>query len=257
VWARHCDVAEALHSNWLELWYQPKLEIRTFSVCGAEALIRMRHPTWGVVQPSYFLPDKSDPNFRALSQFVITQALKDWHYFVGEFGNVELAINLPLSYLKDASSVEQLKAQMPEHPAFQGAIVEVNGTDVVQNIVAAQAIAKQLRFHNVAMSIDDLGAEWPALLGIDEFLFTEIKVDRSLVAGCADDRLRQSVCRRILEFADRVGVRTVAEGVETRSDFITARELGFDVVQGLFFAKAMEAHKFARHILRQPLTIPN
>jgi EAL domain-containing protein (putative c-di-GMP-specific phosphodiesterase class I) len=62
-------------------------------------------------------------------------------------------------YLKDASSVEQLKAQMPEHPAFQGAIVEVNGTDVVQNIVAAQAIAKQLRFHNVAMSIDDLGAE--------------------------------------------------------------------------------------------------
>jgi EAL domain-containing protein (putative c-di-GMP-specific phosphodiesterase class I) len=175
--------------------------------------------------------------------------------FVGEFGNVELAINLPLSYLKDASSVEQLKAQMPEHPAFQGAIVEVNGTDVVQNIVAAQAIAKQLRFHNVAMSIDDLGAEWPALLGIDEFLFTEIKVDRSLVAGCADDRLRQSVCRRILEFADRVGVRTVAEGVETRSDFITARELGFDVVQGFFFGKAMEAHKFARHILRQPLTI--
>jgi EAL domain-containing protein (putative c-di-GMP-specific phosphodiesterase class I) len=80
-------------------------------------------------------------------------------------------------------------------------------------------------------------------------------VDRSLVAGCADDRLRQSVCRRILEFADRVGVRTVAEGVETRSDFITARELGFDVVQGFFFGKAMESHKFARHILRQPLTI--
>jgi hypothetical protein len=72
------DVAEALHSNWLELWYQPKIEVRSLTLSGAEALIRMRHPTWGTVPPAYFLPDDDDPYFCALSQFVISQAVGDW-----------------------------------------------------------------------------------------------------------------------------------------------------------------------------------
>jgi EAL domain-containing protein (putative c-di-GMP-specific phosphodiesterase class I) len=251
------DIAEALHSNWLELWYQPKIEIRSFSLCGAEALIRLRHPTWGIVQPASFLPDESDADFRGLSEFVIGRAIEDWHYFLGEYGPVELAINLPLSFLKHPHSVEQLGARMPAHPAFEGAIVEVNGTDLVQSTAVARSIAKRLRLYNLAMSIDDLGAEWPALLdGADDFPFAEIKVDRSLVAGCAEDRLKQSVCRRILEFADRVGSRTVAEGVETRADFVTVRELGFDLVQGFFLSKPLEARKFARRVLREPLTLP-
>jgi len=251
------DIAEALHSSWLELWYQPKVDIRSFSLCGAEALIRLRHPTWGIVQPSSFLPNENDPNFRGLSEFVIGRAMEDWHFFLGEYGPVELAINLPLSFLTHPRAVEQLGAQMPSHPPFEGAIVEVNGTDLVQNTAAAKAVAKRLRLYNLAMSIDDLGAEWPALLdGADDFPFAEIKVDRSLVAGCADDRLKQSVCRRILEFADRVGSRTVAEGVETRADFVTVRELGFDVVQGFFLSKPLEARKFARRVLREPLTMP-
>jgi EAL domain len=137
------DIAEALHSSWLELWYQPKIEIRSFSLCGAEALIRLRHPTWGIVQPASFLPDEDDPNFRGLSEFVIGRAIEDWHYFLGEYGPVELAINLPLSFLQHPHSVERLGAQMPAHQAFEGAIVEVNGTDLVQNTAAARSIAKK------------------------------------------------------------------------------------------------------------------
>ena len=93
------------------------------------------------------------------------------------------------------------------------------------------------------MSIDNLGAEWPSLMELNDFPFVEIKVDREFVAGCADNRLKQSVCRRILELADGFGARTVAEGVETRADFQMARELGFDLTQGFFFAKPMEAEQ--------------
>jgi EAL domain-containing protein len=95
------------------------------------------------------------------------------------------------------------------------------------------------------------------LLEIGDFPFAEIKVDRQFVAGCADDRLKQSVCRRILELADSLGARTVAEGVETRADFVAARELGFDLIQGFFFAKPMEPQKFARRVLGKPITVPN
>ena len=104
-------------------------------------------------------------------------------------------------------------------------------------------------------AIDDLGEEWPLLMEFDDFPFAELKVDRAYINGCADDRLKQATCRSIVELADRFGARTVAEGVETRADFVMARELEFDIIQGFFFAKPMEPHKFARRVLGKPVTL--
>jgi EAL domain-containing protein (putative c-di-GMP-specific phosphodiesterase class I) len=250
------DVAEAVGAGWLELWYQPKLDVRTLSVGGAEALIRMRHPTWGVVPPAYFIPDDSDPHFRALSEFVIGQAVDDWHTFVVRHGHVEIAINLPIEFLRGPESLRALCLHMPDHPAFEGLIVEINGTEVVRNLMLLTDIAKQLRFCNINLSIDDLGAEWPSFAGIKDFPFFEIKVDRKFITGCADDRLKQMICRRILDMASIVGARTVAEGVETRADFLCVREMGFNMVQGFLFAKPMPALKFARTMLSRPVSMP-
>jgi EAL domain-containing protein (putative c-di-GMP-specific phosphodiesterase class I) len=69
-----------------------------------------------------------------------------------------------------------------------------------------------MRFRKVAISIDDLGAEWPALAGLEDFPFVEIKVDRAFVSGCARDRLKRGVCCQIIDLADHYGARTVAEG---------------------------------------------
>ncbi|HEU4476659.1 MAG TPA: EAL domain-containing protein, partial [Methyloceanibacter sp.] len=73
-----------------------------------------------------------------------------------------------------------------------------------------------------------------------------LKVDRRFVTGCAKDRLKQSICRRILDLAGSYGARTVAEGVETWADFLTVREMGFDLVQGFLFAKPVSAQKFVQ-----------
>lgn len=251
------DAMEAIHANWLELWYQPKIELKSLTLSGAEALIRMRHPTWGTLPPAYFIPDGDDPHFGALSAFVTTQAVKDWRYFVTEYGHVEIAINLPVTFFEHPMAIENLAEQMPKHPAFEGLIVEINSTDLVRNPPLAKQAARQLRMLNIGVSIDDVGAEWPLLLEMTDFPFVEIKVDRSFVSGCADDRLKQSTCRRILELADGFGARTVAEGVETRADFLTAREMGFDMIQGFFFAKPMEARKFARRVLGRHMEVPN
>ena len=71
------DVAEALKAGWLELWYQQKINVRTLAPSGAEALVRMRHPAWGVVPPAYFIPDDKDPHFRKLSEFVVGRAIEE------------------------------------------------------------------------------------------------------------------------------------------------------------------------------------
>jgi EAL domain-containing protein (putative c-di-GMP-specific phosphodiesterase class I)/CheY-like chemotaxis protein len=249
------DVSEALKSGWLELWYQSKVDTRTLVPCGAEALIRMRHPSWGVVPPAYFIPDDGDPHFRGLSEFVIAKALDDWRYFLGRSGPVDLSINLPVSFLENPDAVDDLCMQMPNHPAFSGLMIEINGTEIVRNLDRLTAVARQVRFHNIAISVDDIGAEWPSLMGLDNFPFTEIKVDAKYVTGCADDRLKRTVCRRIVDLAESYGARTVAEGVETRADLIAVHEMGFDMAQGFLFGKPAMAKKFARASLSQPLSM--
>ena len=250
------DAAEALNEGWLELWYQPKFNTRTLQLSGVEALIRVRHPTWGVVPPAYFVPDKDDPYLRVLSDFVIGRAIDDWRNFVTQHRGVTIAINLPFNFFQHPESVESLRRRMPNHPAFEVLIIEIDAAEVVRDLDLAKHVARQLRFSNIAISIDNLGSEWPLLLELHDFPFVEIKVDRQFVASCADDRLRQVVCRQILDLADGFGVRTVAQGVETRPDFFTVRAMDFDLVQGFLFAKPATAQKFAQTTLRNPVTVP-
>lgn len=240
------DVAEALNFGWLELWYQPIVNARSLTLSGAEALIRMRHPTWGIVPPAYFLPDNDDPNFRALSQFVIGQVFEDWRYFVANYGRLQLSINLPMSFFRDSDAIGDLRLQFPDHPAFEGLTIEVKCAEIVRNLPLAIEAAKQLRFHNIGLSIDDVGAEWPSLVALDEFPFAEVKLDRMFVDGSSSARLKKSVCRQIVDLAEGYGVKTVAEGVETRDDFLAMHEIGVDFIQGFLFGKPMPARKFMR-----------
>jgi EAL domain-containing protein (putative c-di-GMP-specific phosphodiesterase class I)/CheY-like chemotaxis protein len=241
------DLAEAIHGGWLELWYQPKVDARSNALRGVEALARVRHPTWGIVPPTQFVPIEGDPQFRILSDFVVSRAVNDWHS-LAKYGPIEIAINLPISFLHEPELVVDLCQRMPRHPGFEGMIIEINGTEVIRSLEVVKRAAKLLRIHHIAISVDDLGAEWPSLMGLHGFPFAEIKVDRTFICGCADDHLKQTMCRRILDMADGYGARTVAEGVESRTDLIAAREMEFDLVQGFLLGKPMPLDKFIRTI---------
>ncbi len=243
------DVAEALKCGWLELWYQHKVDVRSLRSRGAEALIRMRHPLWGIVPPAYFIHDDGDPHFKGLSEFVISKALDDWRYFLGQAGPVNLSVNLPVSFLENRAAVDRLCLGLPNHPAFSGLMIEINGTEILRNLDLLTAVAKQIRFYNVAVSIADLGAEWPSLMGLDDFPFSEVKVDPKFIQGCTKDRLKRVVCRHIAELAASYGARAVAEGVETQADLEAVREMGFDLAQGFLFGRPATPRKFAQSAL--------
>jgi EAL domain-containing protein (putative c-di-GMP-specific phosphodiesterase class I) len=243
------DLGKALRAGWLALWYQPKINARTLALCSAEALARMHHPYWGILQPARFVPECDDQHLHALSKFVIDQAIADWRYFLAERKRLDISINLPVSFLRKPESRAYLHERLPDHPAFDGLIVEIDATDIIRNLPLVRNLAKELRLHRIAISVDDLGTEWPALAGLDDFPFVKIKADRSIVSGCADDRAKQKVCRQILDLANDYGARTVAEGVETRADFLAVRDMGFDLIQGFMFGKPMAAKKFARRML--------
>jgi EAL domain-containing protein (putative c-di-GMP-specific phosphodiesterase class I) len=249
------DLGEAISGGWLELWYQPKIDAHTLAVTGAEALIRMRHPTWGIVTPGYFIPDDRDPQFGALSQFVIGQSVRDWHDFVAYCGPIEIAINLPMVFFQRPDAIRELAEKLPSHPTFEGLIVEINAFEIIRSLPLAKTVARQLRFHNIGISIDDMGMEWPSLTGLSDFPFLELKVDHRFVTGCADNPSMQAVCRGIIDLSKAYGVRAVAEGVETTADLLAVREMGADLVQGFLFAKPMGAKKFATTMLSRTMRV--
>ena len=239
-------VGEAVDSGWLELWYQPEIDTHTLALNSAEALARIRHPAWGVVPPAYFIPDEHDPHLRDLSEFVIDRAMEDWHYLLERQSPVDLSINLPASYLKEPQSVRDLCRRVPTHPAFGGLTIEIDSEEAIRDLDLLIEIAREMRLHNIGLSIDNLGANWPSLMDMGKIPFIKLKADRHFVTGSGNDRLKRTVCRHIVELAQGYGVHTVAEGVESRADLVAANELGFDHVQGFLFGKPMPLKKFAR-----------
>lgn len=245
------DLIEAFANNWLELWYQPKIDPHTLTARGAEALIRVRHPAWGIVPPAHFLPEEGDPHFRALSDFVVLKAIADWTQFAIDGMPIEIAINLPAAVLADPDFVRRMRRQLPDHPSFNRLIVEIDSSELIGGVPQVHGLGTA----GIGVSIDNVGVEHSSLVGLEKFPVMELKVTRHVVNGCAQDRLKRALCATILDIARRLGARTVAEGVETRADLVAAREIGFDLVQGFLFGKPAEARKFAR-TLRRPLAVP-
>ena len=244
------DVDEALRNDWLELWYQPKIDLREMSMHGVEALVRMRHPTWGIIPPASFIPSEHDPLLRALSEFVVERAIADWAYFSKGRSPVGMTIHLPMSILEDTQFIDQMCLQLPDHAAFARLTVEVNSLDVGRDPALARRAAKQLETYNVGISIDDVTSE-VSWADIADFPIAELQVDPNFINGCADDRHKRAVCLMIVKIAERLAARTNAKGIETTADFQAVCGMGFDLGQGFLFAKPMEAHKFARTLLRQ------
>jgi len=132
--------------------------------------------------------------------------------------------------------VHDLCRRIPAHPAFGGLLIEINGAEVIGNLDLVIDVAKEIRLHNVAVSIDDLGADWPALMGLDSFPFAELKVDRQFVTGCANDRLKRTVCRSIIELGKGYGAQVVAEGVATAAAARLLLQYGCHRGQGYLFS---------------------
>jgi EAL domain-containing protein (putative c-di-GMP-specific phosphodiesterase class I) len=246
------NLEAALRNNWLELWYQPKIDLGTLQIVGAEALIRLRHPERGVVSPAEFLPPPGHPLNQPLTDFVVRRSLADWASFggwpavAGAWPAKRLAINVPASILHSPDFVRNLRRHLAEYPNVGGLIVEITESEALDEPELAHDAAVQLKLHNVDVSIDDFGAGHSTFARLEELPFVELKLDRSYVTGCAIDQDKRWICRTVVELAHRRGLRAVAEGVETADDLRALAGMRYDMAQGFHFARPMESGAFAR-----------
>ena len=243
------DLGDALRNRWLELWYQPKIDLKSLSVCGAEALLRARHPQHGIISPAQLLPPASDPLYQPLSRFVVQQALVDWQWFADQGKALKLAVNIPVSVMHAPDFIDVAREALPKDPRFPGLIFEITEDDVIRDADAIYEIATQLKLYNIRLSIDDFGTAYSSLSRLRDLPCVELKLDRSFVSGCSADGAKQSLCVAAIELAHGYGLTVCAEGVETAEDLRTLIEIGCHTAQGYLFAKPMDPPSFLQKLL--------
>jgi EAL domain-containing protein (putative c-di-GMP-specific phosphodiesterase class I)/FixJ family two-component response regulator len=250
------DLKEVLQNRWLELWYQPKIDLKTLSVCGAEALLRGHHPVHGPLAPRQLLPPAGDPLYWPLSQFVISSAMADWALFAERGLPSRLAVNIPASVLNAPGFVNLVRKLLPTDPRFPGLIIEVTEDEIIRDPEWIKEVAAQLKLYSVRFSIDDFGSAYASLSRVTELPFIELKLDAPFVANCAANPLKWGVCQTVIDLAHRMRATVCAEGVETAEDLRCLMSLGCDTAQGFFFARPMPKQRFVETMLGQRAGVP-
>jgi EAL domain-containing protein (putative c-di-GMP-specific phosphodiesterase class I) len=232
------DLGEALASHWLDVHYQPKIDLVGNRIVGAEGLARLNHPVHGLLGPASFLPDASDEALQGLTEFVILRAFLDWEILARVGRNIQLAVNAPVSLLL-GRNLPDLVRESPRSEDWPGLIIEVTEDDAMKELEAVAEAATQLRIYDVSLAIDDFGSGYSSFARLRQLPFSELKLDRSYVQNCATDPLNAGICRSVVELARASGAVSVAEGVETAHDWTALVRMRCDVGQGYYFGRPM------------------
>ena len=232
-------LADVLHHGWCELFYQPKIELRSMRLVGAEGLVRARHPNRGVLSPAAFLPGAGTDDLLALTERVIIAALRDWEACAAHGIPLKLSVNVPVCALVKLPIHALLREERPRAPDWPGLILEVTEDEIIHDLKIANDVAGALRAFNCTLSLDDFGAGYSSLARLRQLPFSELKIDRGYVTNCHLDGINAGLCETIVELAQRFGLRTVAEGIETPHESHKLQAIGCHIGQGYLFARPM------------------
>ena len=245
------DIDAALRNDWLEIWYQPKIELRDKSLIGAEALARIRHPQLGILLPKSFLSAISEASHDHLTEHALRAALRDWSRFDAAGFNLHLSINTTVGALQRLPMDALTASHRPPAKHWPGLILEVSETEIVRDVDAVQRLAAELRIEHLSISVDDAGAHCAALSRYHGVGLAEFKLDIGFVKNCASNAAHAEVCRTVIDLAHGLGSTVVAEGIESGADLHALELMGCDFGQGVLIGPPMPVQGFLDLLQRQ------
>ena len=237
----------ALENNEFELVYQPKVELETRRIMGAEALLRWDNPNLGKVSPAEFIPIAEETGLIvAIGSWVLReacQAAAAWHN--AGLHNIHIAVNLSaMQFLHGdlAGEIQDVLESCGLDPYYLD--VELTESMLVSNAEETIRILKVIKEIGVNVSMDDFGTGYSSLSYLTRFPLDNLKVDRSFVTGLPDDRDASAVARAIISMAQNLNLRIIAEGIETENQVGFLHALGCQVGQGYLFSPPVSNDKF-------------
>jgi EAL domain-containing protein (putative c-di-GMP-specific phosphodiesterase class I) len=238
------EINEALRNDWIEIWYQPKIDLRRKCLAGAEALARIRHPGLGMLAKGSFLPRFDADGIAGLTERALIATLRAWSDFDEAGVNLHLAINVPVSALFKLPILALVREHRPAAEHWPGLILEVSEDQIVRDISAAHAVAAELRLSGITISIDEFGAGYSSFSSLRELPFAELKLDRSFVLNCAADATNAVICQTAIDLAHRFGSAAVADGLENPADLQAMMVMHCDFGQGALIGPPMPKEQF-------------
>ncbi|MEQ4719056.1 EAL domain-containing protein [Nonomuraea sp. B19D2] len=237
------DLRRAIDNRELRLHYQPKVSLETGAVQGVEALLRWHHPVHGSIAPSEFVPlAEQSYLMRPLTAHVIEAALEQaarwWHAGM----RVPISVNISARDLLDSALPERLEEGLAEHGLPPGAIqLEVTERILTGDQAYTQETIKALATLGVPLALDDFGTGYSSLIRLQRLAVSEVKIDASFVRRIAESEDDDRIVRSIVDLVRSLGLRSVAEGVESDEVAMRLAEMGCDMGQGWLFGRPMPA----------------
>jgi diguanylate cyclase (GGDEF)-like protein/PAS domain S-box-containing protein len=241
------DLQRALERDEFVLHYQPILDAKTSRVVAAEALVRWRHPSRGLVPPDQFIGAAEETGLIVpLGEWVLRAACAQAARWSRRRGReLRMGVNLSARQLHHAGLVDSITRALAESklPA-RLLVLEITESSFMKDIGAASEILSRLRSTGIRVSVDDFGTGYSSLGYLKTLPIDSIKIDRSFVRGLSSDPHDQAIARTIVTLAHSIGVDAIAEGVETTEQFEVLRALGYDLVQGFLYSRPLEPAAF-------------
>ena len=236
------ELRAAIDQRELEVWYQPKIDLSTQEVLGAEALVRWHHPRNGMMSPDEFVSLAEHTGLIGpMTELVLDQALEKCRQLRrdGRDG-FKVAVNLSVRNLMDSNlphlvSKLLLKWNLPAE-ALQ---LEITESTIMADPVRAITTLSALKRMGIALSIDDFGTGYSSLSYLKRLPVAEVKIDRSFVMGMTTDENDGVIVRSVIDLARNLGLEVVAEGIETQQAWDRLLTLGCRIGQGYFISRPL------------------
>ena len=241
------EIIQGISNDEFEPFFQPKVELASGRIKGAEALARWRHPQKGIVAPYAFVGSLEDHNqIDKLTWLILSKSVDfccEWRTASGL--DVSVSVNVSPKSLADVNFADRVTDLVKRKSLdCQNIILEVTESAATTEIGHSLETLSRLRMKGFGLSIDDYGTGYSSLQQLARIAFTEIKLDQSFIRGAATQQAARTILESSIDMAKKLGILTVAEGIETEEDWDLLRELGCDLAQGYLIAKPAESGEF-------------
>jgi len=238
------DLRQALATNDLELFYQPKINLATGVTDSMEALVRWRHPELGMIPPGEFIPlAERNGLIVPIGNWVLQAACRQisaWQATIHE--NVSVSVNLSAMQFHQHNLLEQILLVLTDTEILPSQLeLEITESTVMADIDAAAATMRELHCSGLRISIDDFGTGYSSLNQMKHFPINTIKIDRSFIRDISTDSDDAAIVGAIITMAHSMGLKVIAEGVETDEQLSFLRKLRCDEIQGFLFCPPLPA----------------